>query len=284
MSVGIDRAAERTRYAEGLRAALADVSGPTLVHSDVAQAIGAVAPTRDRATLLARHADLLEAVAGDRPLWVPVFHYGFTRTRRFDVTDDPSEVGALSEHVRTQRAQWRTEVPVFSVAGTGTRPDVPASGTVDPFDAQSAFGRLADADGALVFHGAPFASCTFIHHVERLAGGPVYRYDKDFAGEVVAPHGTHACVLRYHVRPMGRHLEYDWPRLEADLAAAGVLRQVVARGARARVLRARDLRSFWAERLAEDPLHLLDADSRAWVAPEFERLHRRFRIADFEDG
>jgi hypothetical protein len=35
--------------------------------------------------------------------------------------------------------------------------------------------------------------------------------------------------------------------------------------------------------MAGDPLALLEAETRAWVAPKLERLGRRFELRDFED-
>jgi hypothetical protein len=43
-----------------------------------------------------------------------------------------------------------------------------------------------------------------------------------------------------------------------------------------------DLVRSWVELLAADPLALVDADTRAWVAPMLERLGRRFELSDFE--
>ena len=174
-------------------------------------------------------------------------------------------------------------MPVFSACGRGERPEIAESGTIDPFGDDSIFARLIGADGALVFYGAPFHSITLIHHVERLSGGPVYRYDKTFAGTVTdGVNAPREIVLNYHVRPMGRALDYDWPRLTADLTEAGVLREVRDEASVVLVMPAAALTRFWLSAMKTDPLYLLDAQSRSWAAPMFERLGRRFRLEDFE--
>ena len=278
------RELERARYRVGLTNALTGTgTGPVLVHSDVGRVMSAIVPTSERAMLLERHLELLTDVVEGRGLWFPTFNYGYTRTRHFDVASDPSEVGVLSEYARIEFAAWRTPVPVFSLAGNGPEPYLPLPETLDPFGTESAFSRLVELDGAILFHGAGLHSCTAIHHAERMADGPDYRYDKLFIGEVVDAVGTRReHVLRYHVRPMGFSLDYDWSRLRAELLEAAVAQEVAVRGSSALVLGARALIAFWVERLRADPLHLLNADSRTWVRRRLDALGRPFRLEDFE--
>ena len=104
-----------------------------------------------------------------------------------------------------------------------------------------------------------------------------------FPGQVLGVDGSETEVeLTYHVRPLGHGLDYDWPRLEKDLADAGVGRVLHMGGSRALSLSARWLVAFWEERMREDPLYLIDEAARTWVAPKLEELGRRFEILDFE--
>lgn len=221
--------------------------------------------------------------AAGRPLWMPAFNYRFLRSGTFDVAADPSEVGPLTEHYRTQAAGWRTPVPVFSIAGSGPPPRTAVAVEIDPFGADSDFAVLERAGGVLLFYGAPFSTTTILHHAERSPSGPAYRYDKRFPGTVVLPDGTaRVTVLLYHVRPAERHLDYDWDRLLADAVAAGICRVWEADLTRLVAASVRGLVGFWRERLATDRLYPLDARSREWVEPLLERLGRRFELADFE--
>ncbi len=270
---------------EWLRGSVAAIgNGPMVVHSDVLRAGRPFVMYEGRHAWLDAHVELL-AAAG-RPLWMPTFHYGFTRDGRFDVRESPSEVGALTERFRSASAAWRTPVPVFSFAGSGAAPDVNTRQLIDPFDERSAFAAMVRDDAVLLFYGAPFSSSTIKHHVERCAGGPLYRFDKDFAGEVRDVSGVaRPVVLRYHVRPLGLHLSYDDDRiereLEADVGAVGV-RRFDRAGARLLALSARRAVDAWSGRLASDPLSFLDAPSRRWVEPALQELGRRFERADFE--
>lgn len=260
-------------------------AGPVLVHGDLLRAGRAGPQGASREAQLDAHLDLLHRCRGERALWMPAFNYGFTRDGRFDVRTSPSQVGPLAERFRLTQAAWRTPVPVFSVCGTHPAPAVADGPLVDPFDERSCFAALAREDGTVLFYGAGLGAATLIHHAERTGGGPVYRYDKDFPGTVTGADGTERAVtLRYHVRPLGRELDYDFPRLQTELEDAGLARRWERGLTRLLVVSARGLLAFWRQRLADDPLHLLDAPSRAWVEPLLEQLGRPFVRADFESA
>lgn len=257
---------------------------PLLVHSDMFRARAAIVSTSAPQIMLARHIEALEDVAADRPLWFPAFNYDFTQTRVYRPSSDVSQVGALTEYVRTQWATWRCGPPVFNFCGkSGSPPAVCSSGEVDPFDEKSLFAVLHRSCGNVLMYGAPFSTFTAIHYVERLSGGPLYRYDKLFPGVIEEPGNMDLSVqLRYHVRPMGRRLEYDWPRLQADAEAMGLVRSVKVPGSEVMHIRFAELCDYWLERLREDPLFLLDKETRNWVMPELDKFGRCFVITDFE--
>lgn len=257
--------------------------GPALFHCDTQRTHLLVAGAPSRSQMLQRHLELIRELSDGRAVWVPTFNYDFCRTGRYDVAGDRSQVGVLTEAFRTDVAGWRTRCPVFNFAGTGVEPDVDLEGSrdLDPFDIASAFGQLVEMGGSVVWYGAPFSSTTLIHHAERTVGGPHYRYDKLFTGVVTDRTDEHAVQLRYHVRPMGQHLNYDWPRLVDDLLSEGVVLRLTDR-LPLYWSRAAALVQYWAERLHADPLYLLDPATRGWVEPELERLGRRFELSDFE--
>lgn len=273
-------------FAAALRGALAGGGGPVFVHADVFRVRAAVAPTSDPRQLLDAHLEVLRRATDDRPLVFPTFNYDFLRTGRYRPAVDPSQTGALTEHARTAWARARFGPPVFHACArdeAALAGEPAPGGARDPFDADSVFGRLAAAGGQVLLYGATLASLTALHHVERIAGGPVYRYDKPFAGVVEAADGAATpTTLVYHCRPAGRRLEYAWARLRADLEAGGVARPASVPGAAALVLDLRALVARWSDALRADPLWLLDDDSRAWVAPALDRVGRRFVIEDFE--
>jgi aminoglycoside 3-N-acetyltransferase len=256
--------------------------GPLFVHSDPFRTARLVPASRDRRTFLDSHVALLREIAGTRTLVIPGFNYDFPRTRRFDVAQDPVQLGPIPEHFRTTVSAWRTSIPIFSVCGIGEEPPVGWGEGTDPFGGDSVFAWLVDKDAVVMYYGDTFHYNTIVHHAERVAGGPLYRYDKIFSGTVRMADGTTvAGSLDYHVRPLGKGLEYDWPRLLDEALAAGVCRRVEGRP-EVLAASARELCALWVENLRSDPLSLLDAATLEWVRPELEKLGRRFEIGDFE--
>lgn len=256
--------------------------GPLFVHSDPFRAVRLVPRSRDRLGLLDCHIEQLIEAANDRGLWLPSFNYDFPKTHRFDVKNDPCQLGPLPEHFRQTTEEWRTPVPMFSVSGIGGDPGITWGEMTDPFGPESIFAQLEKRDGVVVYYGDTFHYNTIVHYAERKAGGPVYRYDKLFPGVVVNKGGEEIPgSLNYHVRPMGSGLDYDWPRLLADAVAAGVCvrleghPEVLAASARA-------LMQHWVEAIKSDPFSLLDEKTQAWARLAHEKSGRRFTIGDFE--
>ena len=259
-------------------------SGPVFVHSDPFGAARLVPPSRDRDALLESHLDLLTAATAGRAMWMPAFNYDFPRTQSFDLAGDPSQLGPIPERFRLKISEWRTEIPIFSAAGTGTEPAIIWAPDTDPFGAESVFAKLLEADGVILYYGNTFHYNTIVHFAERQAGGPPYRYDKIFQGIVIrADKSRVEGSLNYHVRPMGTGLDYDWPAILSRALNAGAC---VRLDSHPEVLAspARVLTGFLMEEMKKDPLALLDADTRRWVEPKLIELGRRFLMGDFEEA
>lgn len=211
----------------------------------------------------------------------PAFNYDFGRTRRFNVDKDPVQVGSFPEHIRTSRSFVRSEIPFFSVLSTEEL-HLSTDGVINPFGSASAFQRLLDMDAALMFSGAPLHSITFIHYVEEVTGGPMYRYTKSFPGKIIVGSEERECDFAMHVRPMGVHMDYDWPRLSEELQKEGIMcfselsKDIF-------FIKTRELLEFWGNKLADKPLCLLDAESLAHFEPATNGGFRRVSIEEYEN-
>jgi aminoglycoside N3'-acetyltransferase len=238
----------------------------------------------DQARNLARHIGAVTEMAAGRPVWHAAFNEDFRTTGRFDPTTDPSQVGDLSEAFRTGVAEWRTAVPVFSVAGIGEEPELTGRlpKVVDPFGAKGAFGQLVARNGSILWYGQTMRSSPLLQYAEARAGGPVYRYLKDFAGTVGPDGADRPVVLRQHVRPAGRGLEYDWDRIEGEAVCAGIMQPVAGTSGACWWAPAAELAAYWTETIRRDPLAFLEPYTREWVATLLDKLGRGFELADFE--
>ncbi|HEX2721385.1 MAG TPA: AAC(3) family N-acetyltransferase [Gemmatimonadaceae bacterium] len=256
--------------------------GPLFVHSDPFRAARLVPLIRDRTAYLDSHISVLRETAAERVLWLPAFNYEFPKSHLFDVARTVSELGPLPERFRTAGAEWRTPIPMFSITGTGPAP-LPSWGPdTDPFGDDSVFAELVRSDGVVLYYGDTFHYNTIVHFAERAAGGPVYRYDKFFPGNVIMADGAVISgSLNYHVRPLGAGLDYDWPRLLHAALESGACRRLEGHP-EVLAASARGLCELWVSEMRRDPFVLLDDKTREWAEPAVEKLGRRFDIRDFE--
>ena len=255
-------------------------AGTALVHSDLMQ--GFSIPFKSRNTFLSSHMDELLSLKRDLNIWMPSFNYNFCRGEIYNIDTTPSQVGNLSEYFRKEVAEWRTHIPVFSFAGTGEEPVLKFSETIDPFGSESAFHELFQRNAVMIHYGSQFKTSTVIHYAERMSGVLSYRYDKLFPGKIISSSMEKDVEFNFHVRPMGKHLDYDWQKIESDLIRNGILFVYQQDNSKIQMCSIRDLVSYWISRIQQHPLYLLDAESKQWVEPMLNKLGRSFRIDDFE--
>ena len=214
---------------------------------------------------------------------MPTINYDFCKGKTYDVRMTPSQVGGLTEYFRKSVADWRTSIPVFSFAGTGDQPIFDISGIIDPFGNESAFQILYEKDALLMHYGSPFHSSTILHYAERISDRLSYRYDKIFPGKVITTDGKERDLkLNYHVRPLNRHLDYHWDKIENDLAENQIVSIYEEGRSRMSLCKIKNLIDFWIDRIEQDTLYLLDNESKMWVEPLLNKLGRPFLISDFE--
>ena len=248
-----------------LRTAVAELigdsaSGLVVFHTDITT-LGIPAGAKNRQDALQQYAGALESACASRALVFPTFNYDFCRGGVYDVSADRCQVGALNEYYRLQRSQIRTTTPVFNFC-CSHRDALPRDGSANPFDDGSTFAELRRRAASVVFLGAPFSANTFIHHVEELANAG-YRYLKPFPGVVIDGERRLEMTLRYRVRPLREDVvDYDWPRLIADLREEKILRTRILGRAELLAYDAQLLAAYWLERLTETELYLLTPQSR----------------------
>ncbi len=193
------------------------------VHSDVS-VFGRLKAT-NRSTLLESICDALRMSVGDSgTIIMPTFTYSFCEGEVFDPVNSKSTVGSLTEHFRRQPGVVRSMHPIFSVAVSGRAKEWFSDVGPDSFDDDSIFGRLEERRGKLLFLGAPFQSCTFLHRAEQTFPVP-YRYIKEFEGLIRNGDEDRRSTCTYLVRPFDRSVNFDVSRLEKRLVERGVMRE-----------------------------------------------------------
>lgn len=178
--------------------------GDTLfIHSDISS-FGKLCVFK-RKTLLQVLIDILkESVGAEGTIVMPTFTYSFCKNEVFDLHNTRSTVGAITEFFRKQPDVKRTIHPIFSTAIWGKYQEELIDISKDSFDENSVFGKLHRLKGKILFFGAPFQSCTFIHCIEQAYGVP-YRYMKKFKGIIRKKYNEYHDEYSYLVRDLERN-------------------------------------------------------------------------------
>lgn len=132
---------------------------------------------------------------------VPTFTYSFTDGDFFDPTKTASDMGMLSEYIRTHPDSLRSTDPNFSVAAIGPKAEY---FTIDSpshsFGQDSFWERFLAVQGQ--FCNLNFdAASTFLHYVERCLDVP-YRWDKPFSGTICQEDSKERRVFYHFVRDL----------------------------------------------------------------------------------
>tara|TARA_B100000686_G_C16760892_1_gene958608 strand:+ start:1441 stop:2268 length:828 start_codon:yes stop_codon:yes gene_type:complete len=149
---------------------------------------------------------LLKAVGKDGTLVFPTYTYSFSKNKNntrlskrdfknnvifnevFNTKNSKSNMGILSEYVRSQKNAIRTEDPFYSSVIIGKLSSYLSENiSNNSFDKNSLFSRFFKINGK--FLNLNFPGTTFIHYVERELSVD-YRYDKEFEGEITTRYGN----------------------------------------------------------------------------------------------
>lgn len=244
-----------TDFVKALKEAGVKNGDTVFVHSDIS-VFGRLAAL-DRDFLLHALTDSIRESVGERgTIIMPTFSYSFCNNELFDPAKTRSTVGVLTEHFRNEKGARRTAHPIFSVAISGKRAGEYLDIGKDSFDEDSIFGKLRLTKGRIVFFGAPFQSCTYIHHIEQMHGVP-YRYMKTFKGRIKTGGAERGDECTYLVRSLDGDVILDTARLERHLIKKGVMKKTRLGGG--------TIMSVGAVDLFNEGCRLLDRDIRYFL-------------------
>ena len=112
----------------------------------------------------------LFALGNEGTLIVPLFNFGFSEGKLFDINTTPSKMGILTEIARNRKEHVRTLNPVYSFAIFGKNKQYFQSIKLETaLGADSVFSRLMELDGKIAVLGLTDKKCmTFYHHIEEM--------------------------------------------------------------------------------------------------------------------
>jgi len=260
---------------------ISELSGDIIyIHSDVTRGFKIL--SRDRFQLLEQHYNAIESVCNGLDIWMPAFNYDYCDTGNFNVDEDRSQVGVLSEFFRKNKAEWRYPMPVFSFSGIGKYPVLVKEKVMDPFGTNSLFAYLYNHNALVMFYGTSIASNTIIHYAEKVSNSLIYRYQKQFPGKISQQNNNMQFTLNFHVRPMGASFEYDYNKTQNDLISRGILHSVNDNHTQIHIARVDKMVNYYLEMLSKDPFYLLTEETKLHLSKIYNNLKRPFVISDFE--
>jgi aminoglycoside 3-N-acetyltransferase len=168
---------------------------------------------------------LKECVDKNGTIIMPTFTYSFCKNEIFDIENTKSTVGILSEYFRNQTGVLRSNHPIFSSAVYGKYKNEFTNIGNDSFGEDSIFAKLHKLNGKIVFLGAPFLSCTYLHYIEQKLNVP-YRYLKKFTGTIKTNNKPQKNTCTFFVRKLDKNVELDTTKLEKHLLENKMMKKV----------------------------------------------------------
>lgn len=156
--------------------------------------------------------DLIARIVGGSTLLFPAYNFDFPRTKAFDLTLSPPQVGIVPERAWKRLSMQRTRQPMNSyfVCGPETD-DVLALPCTTAWGDDGVMGWMETRNARLCTLGLPWEkSISFVHRCEQVANVP-YRYLKKFSGTLYDNNvELGLCTEVFFTRPMTYHIEEDW--------------------------------------------------------------------------
>jgi len=198
----------------------------------------------------------LEVVGPTGTLVVPTFtlSYGRVADPVFDLQQDQSEVGAISEAVRQRVGARRSCHLLHSVAALGKQAEaICAVHGPSAWAADGPFWQLAECEASVVLLGVPYLRCTWFHVIEQLVQVP-YREWVEKSAWMRDAHGRVQPLPTRIYRPKPDFAGNDFNKLGALLEEAGRVQVVAVGNAIARCFVVRDALVLGVAHYRQDPL------------------------------
>tara|TARA_B100001175_G_scaffold223849_1_gene190734 strand:- start:348 stop:1151 length:804 start_codon:yes stop_codon:yes gene_type:complete len=255
---------------------------PYFIHSDIVNAHNILVSNRKldkKKNICENHFDFLKNELGEDNLIFPSFNYQFGKNLKFDLLGDISEVGSLSEWVRTSSGFYRSRSPFFSILTKDKF--IKFEKIQHPFGKNSFFERIFNMNGTFLFYGVNFSVFTALHYLEKALGPVPYRYNKVFKGKIIENKNSKDCEIVLHVRPRNSNLDYDWVKMQNDL----IDERILTKSKNFKNLyfcRSIDVFNFFKKKLSSDIFYMLNKKSKKDFFDLTNGGNKKISIADFE--
>jgi aminoglycoside 3-N-acetyltransferase len=201
-------------------------------------------------------AALQEVLGPEGTLVAPAFTFAHGRAAEpiFDPRHDPSEMGSISETIRTYPGARRSCHLLHSVAAVGARAEtITAVHGPSAWAADGPFWQLYEQDATIMLLGVPYLRCTWFHVIEQLVQVR-YREWVEKVAWVRDDQGEVQPLPTLMYRSKADFAGNDFNKLGARLEEAGRVRVGAVGNAMARVFAVRDALALGVAHYRQDPL------------------------------
>ena len=261
---------------------LKNFTPPFFIHSDIVNAHNILLAQGEidrKKNICESHFDFLKKNLGENNLIFPSFNYQFSSNLKFNLKNDESEVGSLSEWVRKNTNFKRSFTPFFSILTK--KKFIVFKKKQYPFGRNSCFEKIFNMNGTFLFYGINFAIFTAIHYLETVLGPVPYRYNKTFKGKIISKNNYIDCEVILHVRPKKSKLEYDWYKMQNDLIKEGILNKS-KNFKNFYFCKSKDVYNFFEKKLRRDIFYMLNKKSKQKFVKLTGGGKKNVCIKDFE--
>ena len=217
---------------------------------------------------------LLDVICPEGTLIMPTFNYDFLKGAPWDIRNTPSQMGILTEIVRTDPRARRMHHAIYSMSAIGKLAnEVAAHRSDDCFGETTIFKKFRDWDAKILILGLAYSkSITFLHHCEQAAGVD-YRFLKEFKGTAIDTQGdAHEETYTMFVRNVEMGVVLDFEPIGALLDRQVVRRRKIGE-ADVRLMKCNDVFRVAVNALKEHKgpglTYILETPERAkdWMPP-----------------
>jgi aminopeptidase-like protein/aminoglycoside N3'-acetyltransferase len=217
---------------------------------------------------------ILDVIGETGTLIMPTFNYDFLRGTPWDMRTTPSQMGVLTELVRTDPRARRMFHAIYSMAAIGKHAEELAHHrSNDCFGETTIFSKFREWDAKILILGLAYSkSITFLHHCEQMAGVD-YRFLKEFKGIAIDGNGKPQDVAyTMFVRDVERGVVLDFEPIGALLDSQVVNKRSIGLG-EVRLMKVTDVFRVAVKALQEHPgpglTYILETPERAkdWIPP-----------------
>ena len=201
---------------------------------------------------------LLEVLGEEGTLIMPTFNFDFCKGVDWDVRETPSQMGFMTNLVRTDPRATRVFHPIYSFAVIGKHAeDFGNLRYKSSYAANSAFAKLRELDGKIMVVGLSYNdSMTFFHHIEEMEGVE-YRYLKDFTGKITDWEGnTTVDTYQMLVRDLDMGVQTMVDPMGALMEEADVIKSQMVGEADVKLMKANEVYEFSVREMKRDPFLL----------------------------